>query len=300
MRNYYKYMFFMALLVIVSLVGVMGYYIYDQTHQPAKDPKFNSIVTSINDIKSDETLYVKVKIDYINVRKTNVVTSENIIGTAIADDIYKVTAIKKGETFYWYYIEDKEGHKGCIPSGNDELFVETIILKKNVQISLSTITDYKGESGTEINPSGSTTTTTTTAVPDTTTTVSTTNNQNKTTTTTKKTTKKTTVKTTTTTTQKTPTTKIITTPKITLRIRSTATPICSSNCEYYLTVEAIAEGGTEPYQYIIDLYKDGVHIAQNNNYKSKMTINVTPGSYSAVARLVGTDLESSMDMEIEA
>ena len=105
-KRFNKYIILMFLIVVVLMVGAMGYYFYVETHQPAQDPKFSSLITTINDVKSDENLYVRIKIDYINVRRTNVIKSENIVGTVTFDNVFKVTNIKKGEAFYWYYIVD--------------------------------------------------------------------------------------------------------------------------------------------------------------------------------------------------
>ena len=294
-KRFNKYIILMFLIVVFSLVGALGYYYYMETHQPAQDPKFSSLVTSINEVKKDEILYVRVKSDFINVRRTNVIKSDNIVGNVSLNDIYKVTDIKKGATFYWYYIVDKDGRKGCIPSGTDQLFVETIIKKNDVEQELSTISNYVDEDDIIITtaPSGSTTTsTTTTTVP--TTTVTTTKRQGKTTTTKK-------VNPTTTTT-KTPTTRVI--PGISYRIYSSdVTPICTDNdCEYYVTVGACtdcSDGVEEPYDFYIKLYDEsGNLIATNTKFKDRLTVTVPAGKYTGTAQLVGTDEVASIEFEI--
>lgn len=283
-RRYYKYYILMFLISVIGLVAVLGYYFYIETHQPDVDPQFSSLVTSMNQLRSDEYLYVKVKIDSINVRKTNVVKSDNIIGNVIKDDIYKVTDIKKGATFYWYYIVDKEGRKGCIPSGSDELFVETFIIKNDVEQILSSISNYNGSSEDE----PTTREVITTTVP---TTVTTTSDIN--TTTKKTTTKKVTPTPSPTTTTTTQSTKKKATG-LQLKVAYSMDQDGDS-CIYYITVTAEASGGEEPYQYDIKLYKNGQLYRQNINYGNTIKSEVEPGDYLAVASVIGTKLTVSKE-----
>ena len=297
-KRFNKYIILMFLIVVVLMVGAMGYYFYVETHQPAQDPKFSSLITTINDVKSDENLYVRIKIDYINVRRTNVIKSENIVGTVTFDNVFKVTNIKKGEAFYWYYIVDKDGRVGCIPSGSDKLFVETFKKKKTEEQELSVITGYADEDDiVTTQPSGSTTTTTTTTTVPTTTITPGTTTTTKTTKTTK--TKKTNTPTTTITT-KTPTTRVI--PGVSFRIYNYVDKdICSDNyCEFYLTIGACTQcddNVEEPYEFIIDLYDENNRlIGINDKFKDKLTVVVPPGKYRGTAQLVGTDTVASVDV----
>lgn len=289
----------MFLFVVLSIVCVLGYYFYVTTHQPAQDPKFSSLITSINDVKSDETLYIKVKIDSINVRKINVIKNDNVVGTVSLNDVFKVTNIKKGATFYWYYIIDKDGRVGCIPSGSDQLFVETFKKKNDEEQILSVIKDYADEASIVITtqPSNSTTTTTTTAV--TTTTQGTTT---KATTTKKSTTKK--INPTQGTTSQTTTKTIY---GASFRIYSSYQRLCDDygDCEYYLTVGACTVDDNkdclndEPNEFIVKLYDSSNDlIATNNSLPDKLTKQVGPGDYHATAQLVGTDTVATLDMRI--
>ena len=279
--------------MVIAAIGVLSYYVYTDTHQPAKDPKFDALVTSISDVKSDEYLYVKVNIDSMNVRSTNVITSANIVGTVIKDDIYKVVDIKRGSTFYWYKIEDKNGALGYIPSGSDELYIETFIKKNNERQNISAISDYKGTEYNPIDGTTTTSTTTTSSITSTTTTqvVPTTK---PTTTKTTKTTKQVTTKATTT--QQTQTTKKKATG-LQLRVAYSMDQDGDS-CIYYITVTAVASGGEEPYQYDIKLFKNGQLFKQNINYGNTIKAEVEPGTYYAVATVIGTNLSVSKETEL--
>ena len=280
--------------MVIAAIGVLSYYVYTDTHQPAKDPKFDALVTSISDVKSDEYLYVKVNIDSMNVRSTNVITSANIVGTVIKDDIYKVIDIKRGSTFYWYKIEDKNGALGYIPSGSDELYIETFIKKNNERQNVSAISDYKG---TEYNPiDGTTTTSTTTTTSSITSTTTQVVPTTKTTTTkTTKTTKQVTTKATTT--QQTQTTKKKATG---LQLRAGYNDSCDGGeCIYYIYAEAIASGGEEPYEYDIKIYKNGQLYKQNINYSNTIKAEIETGDYLVVASVIGTKLSQSIEVPVE-
>ena len=132
-----------ALVLLITILFTKDDHINDVT--TTKYSIFNSIVKSMSEIDDDEILYIKVATDYINLRKADNAQYENQIGKVLKDDIYLVNDISIGETMYWYFIEDNKGNKGYVASGNEELYIETIVKSKNDKMILSTFTDYKSK-----------------------------------------------------------------------------------------------------------------------------------------------------------
>ncbi len=137
-----------SFLLILLVVGLCFKFFYKKNNNipinnaTTQTDIFENLITDISLLSENETLYAKITNDMINVRSEFKAGYENKIGEVYKDDIYLVKDIHKGETMFWYLIEDANKNEGYIASGNPDIYLETLIKDKDNEIELSKISNY--------------------------------------------------------------------------------------------------------------------------------------------------------------